>query len=194
MVMSGGWIPALSAPIPIRQVGQQSAWSTPASALQRFVSTGEIKDRGLLQLIKQSGWSNDDLRLALAKLYRVDGIGLARFLATARGDRFLQEQLGSYGPSHAPQTAMVGLRSAILSAAATGQLSSMDLLAHLPTDFDLRHQNGRSMAAMPVCGNASQLKAEQRSSWLSWLVFLPACLQAASYTPLNARPDLQPGR
>ena len=194
MVMSGGWIPALAAPIPIRQVGQQSAWSTPAAALQRFVSTGEIKDRGLLQLIKHSGWSNDDLRVALAKLYRVDSLGLARFLASPRGDRFLQEQLGSYGPSNAPQTALVGLRSAILSAAATGQLSSMDLLAHLPTDFDLRQQNGRSMAAMPVCGNGSQLTAAQRSSWLSWLVFLPACLQAGSYAPTNPRPHLPQDR
>ena len=180
VVITAGWSPALSAPVPIRQVGDQSDWSTPPAALQRLVNRGEIRDRGLLDLLKHAGWPTEDLRLALAKTYRVDHLSLARFLSSERGEQFLQRHLGTYGPEKAPQAALVGLRSAILAASADGLMSAMEVLAQLPTDFDLRRSAGPGGAAMPVCGSGDHMGGERSSSWLSWIVFLPACLQAAS--------------
>jgi hypothetical protein len=179
--------PALAAPVPIRQVGVQADWSTPAAALHRFVHSGEIRDRGLLVLLEHAGWTSDELRVGLSKTYRVDPVLLASFLNGERGERFLAEHLGSYGPSGAPQTALVAMRSAILAAANDGLISSMELLAKLPTDFELRHQGGSKRATMPVCGLAAGMADERGHSWLSWLVFLPACLQAES-ARMNAKP------
>ena len=185
-----GWIPALSAPVPIRQVSDQTVWSTQADSIRRFVLTGEIRDRGLEQLIKSSGWQADELRIAIAKIYQIDSQRVARFLASERGERFLLSQLGTYGPAGAPAESLVGLRSAILTASADGALSAADLLAHLPTNFDLRRRTGTAGATMPVCGSGGDLTGDRRNSWLSWLVFLPACLQAASLSPpsANTRP------
>lgn len=180
LIITTALSPALAAPVPIRQVGAQSDWSTPASALRRFVSTGEIHDRGLLVLLEHAGWSSDELRFGLSRNYRVDPVLLASFLNGERGERFLAKHLGTYGPSGAPRTALVAMRSAILAAASDGLLSSMELLDQLPTDFELRHQGGTKLAAMPVCGKAAGMKDERSRSWLSWLVFLPACLQAES--------------
>ena len=185
-----GWIPALSAPVPIRQVSDQTVWSTQADSIRRFVLTGEIRDRGLEQLIKSSGWQADELRIAIGKIYQIDSQRVARFLASERGERFLLSQLGTYGPAGAPAESLVGLRSAILTASADGALSAADLLDHLPTNFDLRRRTGTAGATMPVCGSGGDLTGDRRNSWLSWLVFLPACLQAASLSPpsANTRP------
>lgn len=194
MVITAGWSPATLATVPIRQLGNQSAWSTPTAALKRFVVTGEIRDRGLLQLIEQAGWSSDELRVALAKVHRVDGVALARFLSSQQGDDGLRRHLGSYGPRQAPQGALVGLRSAIQSAAGDGLISSVELLDHLPTDFDLRRQPATGGAVMPVCGLGEGMTGQRGRSWLSWLVFLPACLQAGSFRGAANPPPLQPGR
>ena len=183
LVIGAGWSPALAAPVPIRQVSDQTVWSTQDAAIRRFVSTGEIQDRGLQQLIKSSGWQPDELRIAIAKLYRIDSLRLSRFLASEQGERFLRSQLGTYGPSDAPIESLVGLRAAILGASADGELSAADLLTHLPTNFDLRRRSGTAIAAMPVCGSGANLSGGRQDSWLSWLVFLPACLQSASVSP-----------
>lgn len=180
MVISGGWVPALAAPVPIRLVGDQAERTVAAPVLERFVNTGEVRGRTLVQLLEQSGWSADDLRRALSKVYHVDTLALTRFLTSEPGERFLRQHLGNYGPRRAPQAALVGLRAAILAASADGRLSAIDLLAHLPTDFDLRLAGERNTTAMPVCGGGAALMGERGRSWLSWLVFLPACLQAAS--------------
>ena len=175
LLFTSGISPVLAAPVPIRQVGTQSEWSTAASTLREFVHTGETGDRGLIHLIRHAGWSADELRIGLTKPYRVDPVAMARFLDSERGDRFLSRHLGSYAPTAAPQAARLAMRSAILAAAGDGLISSMDVLANLPTDFSLRHQGG---PAMPVCGLGAGMAGERSRSWLSWLVFLPACLQA----------------
>lgn len=175
LLVTSGMSPVLAAPVPIRQVGSQSEWSTPATALRQFVSTGEIRDRGLMHLIQHAGWGSDELRIGLTKPYRVDAVAMARYLTSEPGERFLSRHLGSYGPTGAPEAARLAMRSAILAAASDGLISSMDLLANLPTDFSLRHPGG---PAMPVCGHGAAMAGERGRSWLSWLVFLPACLQA----------------
>ncbi|MFM8526169.1 MAG: alpha/beta hydrolase, partial [Cyanobacteriota bacterium] len=169
MVIAGGWLPTLAAPIPIRLVGDQTDRAVAGEILQRFVNTGAVQGRPFLQLLEESGWTAEDLRRALSKVYHVDHLALTRFLTSEPGERFLQRHLGLYGPRQAPQAALVGLRAAILAASIDGRLSAMDLLAQLPTDFDLHLADRRNATAMPVCGEGSRLSGERGRAWLSWL-------------------------
>ena len=176
--------------IPVRWTSGVGVWSLQPEAIRRFVETGVVGDRSLASAIDRSGWSPEELRLGLAKPYSVDLVALARFLYSSDGLAFLRTQTNGYGPSSTQSTsgqstsgqstsakstyAVEALRSAIIAAAAGGQISALAIMAHLPTDFS----TGQGCGRLSVCAPSKCVGEAQCTSLLSWYVFLPACLQA----------------
>ena len=171
--------------IPVRWTSGPGVWSLQPEAIRRFVETGQVSDRSLASAIDRSGWSPEELRLGLAKPYSVDLVALARFLYSSDGLAFLRTQTSGYGPSSTQSTstkstsakstyAVEALRSAIIAAAAGGQISALAIMAHLPTDFS----TGQGCGRLGVCAPSKCVGEAQCTSLLSWYVFLPACLQA----------------
>ena len=176
--------------IPVRWTSGVGVWSLQPEAIRRFVETGVVGDRSLASAIDRSGWSPEELRLGLAKPYSVDLVALARFLYSRDGLAFLRTQTRGYGPSSTQSTstqfpgtqspsakstyAVEALRSAIIAAAAGGQISALAIMAHLPTDFS----TGQGCGRLSVCAPSKCVGEAQCTSLLSWYVFLPACLQA----------------
>ena len=105
-------------------------------------------------------------------------VPLARFLYSPAGASFLQQQTRAFRPlkSRRGDLRVEGVRAAILRNAEGGTLSAMGILRQLPTDFvvELGGVGGARCSSEP-CANPQQSR-----SVLSWLVFLPACLQAAA--------------
>ena len=171
--------------IPVRWTSGPGVWSLQPEAIRSFVETGLVSDRSLASAIDRSGWSPEELRLGLAKPYSVDLVALARFLYSSDGLAFLRTQTSGYGPSSTQSTsgqstsakstyAVEALRSAIIAAAAGGQISALAIMAHLPTDFS----TGQGCGRLGVCAPSKCVGEAQCTSLLSWYVFLPACLQA----------------
>ena len=189
--------------IPVRWTSGVGVWSLQPEAIRRFVETGVVSDRSLASAIDRSGWSPEELRLGLAKPYSVDLVALARFLYGRDGLAFLRNQTRGYGPSstQAPY-AVEALRSAIIAAAAGGQISALAIMANLPTDFSTVQACGRDASRPNVCAAGHCVGEAQCTSLLSWYVFLPACLQAnqarqaspAGLAPLGSspKPGLRP--
>ena len=181
--------------IPVRWTSGPGVWSLQPEAIRRFVETGLVSDRSLASAIDRSGWSPEELRLGLAKPYSVDLVALARFLYSSDGLAFLRTQTRGYGPSSTQSTstkststkstyAVEALRSAIIAAAAGGQISALAIMAHLPTDFS----TGQGCGRLGVCAPSKCVGEAQCTSLLSWYVFLPACLQAnQARLPVPAR-------
>ena len=171
--------------IPVRWTSGPGVWSLQPEAIRGFVETGLVSDRSLASAIDHSGWSPEELHLGLAKPYSVDLVALARFLYSSDGLAFLRTQTSGYGPSSTQSTstkstsakstyAVEALRSAIIAAAAGGQISALAIMAHLPTDFS----TGQGCGRLGVCAPSKCVGEAQCTSLLSWYVFLPACLQA----------------
>ena len=83
---------AQAAERPIRWNTGGAVWSTHQQPISRFLATGEITDRGLLDGINLSGWTADEIRAGMNKPYRVDFLGVANFLYSAAGVQFLYNQ------------------------------------------------------------------------------------------------------
>lgn len=178
--------PMAVAAAPLRIGTGVELWSIPDSALRRFVADGTFTDQRLLRLVAGSGWSDQALRAALVKVYAVDFLAMANFLNSPAGVTFLRQQTRAYRPipvrPGAEDLRVAALRAAILAEARRGQISSLGILRRLPAPLviDLSGPTPLRCSALP-CDNP-----EQCSSVLSWLAFLPACLQAAAVpgTPL----------
>jgi len=174
--------------IPVRWTSGPGVWSLQPEAIRRFVETGLVSDRSLASAIDRSGWSPEELRLGLAKPYSVDLVALARFLYSIDGLAFLRTQTRGYGPAStkAPY-AVEALRSAIIAAAASGQISALAIMAHLPTNFSTvqacSYDGGQYGGRPTVCATGQCVGEAQCTSLLSWYVFLPACLQANQARP-----------
>jgi len=168
---------------PVRWNTGAAVWTTSPEALNTFVSSGEITDRGLEGGLNRSGWTSQQVRQGLAKPYAVDLIPLSRFLYSEAGERFLEEQTRSYVPyATLKAQAAVALRAAIIADAADGEISGAGILGALPVDFRLADISSQapldgSQNVWPQSGCQGE---RQCSSWLSWAVFLPANLQAVS--------------
>ncbi|MEB3158113.1 MAG: alpha/beta hydrolase [Synechococcus sp.] len=146
---------------------------TPEAALNVFLRTGSIIDRGLEEAIASSGWSAEDLRFGLTKVYDVDVKAVARFLYSEQGELFLQSQTAGYAPRGAEgQAAFAALRSSIVMDSIDGQISAVGIMRNLPVGFFLT-----GVKAQKVCKEG--LQSPRDSSLLSWYVFLPACVQAS---------------
>ncbi len=180
---------------PVRWTSGAGTWSLQPEAIRRFVQTGVVSDRSLESAIARSGWSPEELRLGLAKSYGVDLVALARFLYSSDGQAFLRTQTRSYVPSSTRSSfAVEALRSAIIAAAAGGQISALSIMAHLPTDFSSVRVCGRYDGSQNVCAAGLCIGEDQCTSLLSWYVFLPACLQANQARQLDPAPLLPLGR
>ena len=159
--------PAVASERPVRWTTGAAVWSTRQRALNTFLTTGSVTDRGLEGGLAGSGWSPEEIRAAMNKLYSVDLAALDRFLSSPAGTAALAPQLRTYHPYWSGgRTGLQALRAAILSDAADGRISAASILARLPTDMRLT----------PGCPAGAVAAACQ--PLLSWWVFLPARLQA----------------
>ena len=165
---------------PLRVAAGAELWSIPAAALQQFATTGTFSDQRLLRLVANSGWPDEALRAALLKPYAVDLVAVARFLDSPAGQTFLQQQTRAYSPlrgAHGqPDLRVPALRAAILAEAQGGTLTALGLVRRLPAPLVLNLAG----PAPQRCSSLPCDNPQQCSSVLSWLVFLPACLQAAA--------------
>ena len=171
--------PAAAAPAsPLRLSTGAELWSIPAAALRQFAADGSFSDQRLLRLVASSGWPDADLRAALVKPYGVDLVSLARFLDSPAGTAFLEQQTRAYRPllSGRRDLRVSALRAAILAEARGGTLTALGILRRLPAPLvlDLAGPAPLRCSSLP-CDNPLQC-----SSVLSWIAFLPACLQAAA--------------
>ncbi len=182
---------AAGAGAPIRWNTGGAVWSTSQDSFDTFLRTGEVTDRGLAAGLAASGWPVDQLRAALAKSYNVDFLAVSRFLNSEAGERFLRRATTSYGPyDRMNSTAVPALRSAILSDAADGSISSAGILRALPTAFRLADNGNGHTGAQPICAPGHcRSGTAQCTSLLSWYAFLPACIQARQVTAEGAQPS-----
>ena len=159
-------------------------WTTSSKAFKKFFKTGEITDRALEAGINNSGWTAEEIQEGMTKTYKVDVVGVARFLYSKDGVKFLKDQTASYFPYwKMKKTAVPALRSAIIAASKKGKLSSAGIMKNLPVDFRLADTCGTYTGAQNVCAPDKCEGDAQCTSLLSWYVFLPACVQANSALP-----------
>jgi hypothetical protein len=165
--------------LPIRWNTGGAVWSTNESAMQTFLESGEVTDRGLESGLNSSGWTADEVREGLNKTYNVDMVGVSRFLYSADGVKFLKNQTTSYFPYWSKtEYSVQALRSAIIADARDGQISSAGIMANLPVDMRLADFCNTYTGAQNVCAEGRCQGDAQCTSLLSWYVFLPACIQA----------------
>ena len=147
--------------------------------LESFLVDGVVTDRALQDAIRMSGWSTEELRFGLNKVYAVDLAGVSQFLYSDAGEAFLQDQTRSYVPFwRQKMTAAMALRAAIIADAKDGLLSSIGIMKQLPVSFRLP-DNGPTDGRQNVCA-PDKVSGDQATSLLSWYVFLPACIKANS--------------
>ena len=187
-LLAGASLAALAAPAkavtPVRWNTGGAVWSTSSSAFKTFLESGEITDRALASGINNSGWEAEEIQEGMTKTYEVDVVGVARFLYSDDGVKFLKDQTASYFPYwKMTDTAVFALRSAIIADSADGSLSSAGIMAELPVDFRLADTCGTYTGAQNVCAPDKCEGDAQCTSLLSWYVFLPACVQANSALP-----------
>ncbi len=157
-----GMAPAVASELPVRWTTVGAVWSTPQQAVDDFLSTGAVTDRALDSGLKRSGWSPQDIREAMNKLYSVDLASVDRFLDSPGGQALLQGQTNTYYPYWSQgRTGVQALRAAILADAADGRISAATTMALLPTNMRL------------TPGVSQPL--------LAWWVFLPARIQGGAF-------------
>lgn len=166
--------------LPVRWNTGAAVWSTNQGAFDTFLGSGSITDRGLEGGLARSGWTSDEVRSGMNKTYSVDLVGVARFLYSDAGVKFLKNATNSYFPYYSMNTyAVQALRSAIIKDARDGSISSAGIMKALPTDFRLADFCNTYTGAQNICAEGRcQAGTAQCTSLLSWYVFLPACIQA----------------
>ena len=166
--------------LPIRWNTGGAVWSTNQAAVDTFLSTGQVTDRGLEGGLNRSGWTADEIRTGMTKTYNVNLVGVSRFLYSPAGVKFLKNATSSYFPYWSMNTyAVQALRSAIILDAADGVISSATIMRKLPTDFRLADFCNTYTGAQNICAEGRCREGSaQCTSLLSWYVFLPACIQA----------------
>ena len=133
-----------------------------------------------------SGWTREELEVGLEKEYSVDVVAVADFLYSEEGETFLKDSLNNnYHPYYSQKNDLQAVRSAIISDAGDGKLSSYGMMAKLPTDQRLQ-------GAMKVCNADQQGDFHQDTSLLSWYMNTPACIQAYSAKAPEATPSQAP--
>jgi hypothetical protein len=178
-------LPAGAATNPIRWNTGGAVWSTNQDAVDTFVKTGEVTDRGLEGGLNRSGWSAEEVRAGLSKSYSVDLVGVSNFLYSPAGVKFLKNATASYFPYWTMNTyAVQALRSAIIKDAIDGSISAVGIMRALPVDFRLADFCNTYTGAQNICAEGRcQAGTAQCTSLLSWYVFLPACIQANQVVP-----------
>ena len=186
---------AQAATNPVRWNTGGAVWSTNQSAFDTFLKTGDVTDRGLAGGLARSGWSAKEVRDGFKKTYDVDLVGVSRFLYSDNGVKFLKKATASYFPYYSMNTyAVQALRSAIISDATDGVISSAGIMKALPTDFRLADFCNTYTGAQNICAEGRcKAGSAQCTSLLSWYVFLPACIQANQMVdPVTERVSVAP--
>jgi len=189
----GATLPAGAATNPIRWNSGGAVTSTNQGAVDTFVDTGEVTDRGLQGGLAGSGWSREEVRTGLSKSYSVDLVGVSGFLYSDAGVKFLKNATASYLPYASMNTyAVQALRSAIIKDAGDGAISAVGIMRALPVDFRLADFCNTYTGAQNICAEGRcQAGTAQCTSLFSWYVFLPACIQANQVpNPLDGRPGV----
>ena len=164
---------------PVRWTTGGSVSTTTYSELESFLVDGVVKDRALQDAIRMSGWTTEELRFGLKKVYAVDLVGVSQFLDSDAGEAFLQDQTKSYVSYWRQKTtAAMALRAAIIADAKDGLISSIGIMKQLPVAFCFP-DNGPNDGRQRVCA-PDKVSGAQSTSLLSWYVFLPACIKANS--------------
>ena len=162
-----GITPVVASELPVRWTTGGAVWSTPQQAVDDFLSTGAVTDRGLDSGLNRSGWSPQEIREAMNKLYSVDLAAVDRFLDSPGGQSLLQGQARTYFPYWSQgRTGVQALRAAIRADAADGRISAATTMALLPTNMRL------TSGCLAASGDCQPL--------LTWWVFLPARIQGGS--------------
>ena len=189
-IFVGAALAALAAPaeagtsLPVRWNTGGAVWTTTSSEFKTFFETGDVTDRALDAGINNSGWTAEEIQWGMTKSYSVDIIGVSRFLYSDEGVKFLKDQTASYFPYwRMKKTAVVALRSAIIADSIDGKISPASIMAALPVDFRLADTCGTYSGAKNVCAPDKCEGDAQCTSLLSWLMFLPAYVQANSQLP-----------
>ena len=178
-------LPAGAATNPVRWNTGGAVWSTNQGAVDTFVETGAVTDRGLEGGLSRSGWSSEEVRAGLSKSYSVDLVGVSNFLYSDAGVKFLKNATASYFPYWSMNTyAVQALRSAIIKDATDGSISAIGIMRALPVDFRLADFCNTYTGAQNICAEGRcQAGTAQCTSLFSWYVFLPACIQANQVLP-----------
>ncbi len=142
-----------------------------AEDISRFVKTGQA-NRSLKRLIDSSGWTPAELRAGLRKSYDVDLRSIDRFLRSSTGERFLRFVTDGYTPRSANANPSKALRAAITKDASDGSISALGIMEALPVDFSVSGN-------LSICAQQVNVSSQQRTSALSYYLFLPACLHAS---------------
>ena len=177
---------------PVRWNTGGAVWSTNQKAFDTFLKTGEVTDRGLSGGLARSGWTAKQVRDGMNKTYDVDLVGVSKFLYSDAGVKFLKNATASYFPYWSMNTyAVQALRSAIISDAADGSISSAGIMRALPTDFRLADFCNTYTGAQNICAEGRcKPGTAQCTSLLSWYVFLPACIEANQILePVAVKPE-----
>ncbi|MCP9882886.1 alpha/beta hydrolase [Cyanobium sp. Alchichica 3B3-8F6] len=165
--------------LPVRWSPHGSVRPTNQDALNTFLESGEIINRCLELGLNRSGWTAEEMREGMKKLYGVDFIGVSRFLFSEAGEKFLNNQIASYFPSRSLNThVMQALRSAILADARDAQISSAGIINALLTDMRQADFCDTTTGAKSVRAEGPCQGDPQPTSMLSGFVFLPAYIQA----------------
>ncbi len=172
---------AQRAPTPARDNLNPRVWPSTLPAFINLLETGYQADEGMKQLVAQSGWSVIELQQGLQRRYSVDQQRAERFLDSDAGRLWLANQSWNIQPfTTTPSVAVASLRNAILSDAADGEITGAGILVGLPQAEKLLVYDERNPLPANVCAVARCMDPQQCGSSLSWLMFLPACLQANS--------------
>ena len=147
-----------------------AAWISNSHVFKHFLETGEIADRSLFASVRNSGWTADEIRFGMKKVYIVDVARVARYLYSREGIDFLSKQTYSYYPPNGESdSAVLAMRSAIIKASIGGKLSSVGIINNLPVDFRLTGDG------LVICA-PEKVDKKQAASLLTWYIFLPACI------------------
>ncbi|MXX08377.1 MAG: alpha/beta hydrolase [Synechococcus sp. SB0673_bin_10] len=162
------------------------AWSLPAGVwagdpfenvsvedISRFVRTGRA-NRNLKPFIDNSGWTHAELQAGLQQSYQVNLVSIDRFLRSSAGERFLDFVTSGYAPRSANANPSRALRSAITKDASDGSISALGIMEALPVDFSVS-------GGLSICAQQVHVSSRQRTSALSYYLFLPACLHASQH-------------
>ena len=179
LAVAASMAPVGAAERPVRWNTGAAVWSTDQAAFNTFLETGSITDRGLEGGLNRSGWTSEEVRQGMLKTYNVDFLGVARFMYSDAGVKFLKNQTTSYFPYWGmTSTAVPALRSAIIADAVDGQISGAGIMAKLPTDMRLADTCNTYSGSQNVCAQGRCNPSNgQCTSLLSWYVFLPQCIQ-----------------
>jgi hypothetical protein len=176
--------------LPVRRASGAAVWSISQVAIDTFLSTGKVVDRGLQDELNASGWTEEEVRVGLQKTYNVSLLGIARFLYSDAGIKFLENATQSYFPYWTTDIHSVrALRGAIIEDAADGVISPVTIMRALPTDFRLVDSCNTYSSSQNLCTESHcVVGTSQCISLLSWYLFLPASLQANQVAPAAAPP------